>query len=184
MTSLAEIAAQDQIGAAQKAITDIKAQGEQLLFAQQTAQQTATANARKAAEDKIRAAQAEAEAAIRAAQAQCDTACAAIRADTENQVRTATAGLEAAQKALESAKAARVSQECAAQLTALGAARSKATQAVRELRSLSTPADPIEIAAYDAKLRLAEEAQRRAEEDYSKALACIQSEHLMSLLGA
>lgn len=91
------------------------------------------------------------------------------------------ADVAAAEKAQADATARQLSSDSAVALPNLGVVRAKAIQLVRDLQSLPQPEDPGESTAFDARVRLAQEAQKRAEDDYAAALNAIHSDHLAEL---
>lgn len=91
------------------------------------------------------------------------------------------ADIAAAEKAQADATARQLSSDSAVALPDLGVVRAEAIQLVRDLQSLPQPEDPGESAAFDARVRLAQEAQKRAEDDYAAALNAIHSDHLTEL---
>ncbi len=105
-----------------------------------------------------------------------------VTADAEKERLAAEADVLAAERAVTVANARQLSEEKAAALPDLAMAVSKAVQRVRDINSEKTPPGATGAAQYDARLRLAQEAQARAERDYREALEAIHSDHLATLV--
>lgn len=172
------------VEAAKQALADRDAARAAAIATAQATSQTAQTEAMQTAQNTITAAEQQAKTTIEAAKQVEAGAIAAANASFESDKISLEGDLLKVQQALQDAQAHTLSVDSAAKLSDLGLARSRAIQLVRDLPDVAPGKDASadEHIAYDARLRLAQEAQRRAEADYNDALASIQSDHLMELL--